>query len=296
MIENSSSQPAVSIIIPVYNGSNYLRSAIDSALAQTYRNVEVIVVNDGSNDGGVTEQIVLSYGDRIRYIRKQNGGVASALNAGIGEMTGDYFSWLSHDDIYYPNKLIEQVASMAGFSRPVVLYSDYEVIDSQARVLEWHVTADPCRPEEFCRQLIIDYPIQGCSALIPKECFATVGLFNENLRTTQDYDMWFRISQHYDFIHMRRVLLQSRVHNEQGTVTMSPLHVRECNEFLIDGMLKLLRDLELTSFPGSGKQFLAECLTSFSRDSTRHPGLHCSITANRYSREDRYSNLSPSGR
>ena len=81
----------VSIIIPVYNGANYLREAIDSALNQTYQNCEVIVVNDGSDDNGKTEEITLSYGSRIRYFRKENGGVATALNAGIREMQGEYF-------------------------------------------------------------------------------------------------------------------------------------------------------------------------------------------------------------
>ena len=92
-----SDTPMVSIIIPVYNGANYLREAIDSALAQTYSNFEVIVVNDGSNDGGETDRIATSYGEKIRYFRKENGGVASALNMGIKHMKGDYFSWLSHD-------------------------------------------------------------------------------------------------------------------------------------------------------------------------------------------------------
>ena len=89
-------QPTVSIIIPVYNGSNYLQEAIDSALAQTYPNCEILVINDGSCDEGKTEAIALSYGDRIRYFKKENGGVASALNMGIRQMTGEYFSWLSH--------------------------------------------------------------------------------------------------------------------------------------------------------------------------------------------------------
>jgi hypothetical protein len=73
-------RPRVSIIIPVYNGSNFLAEAIDSALAQTYQNTEVIVVNDGSTDRGATRAIAASYGDRIRYLEKENGGVASALN------------------------------------------------------------------------------------------------------------------------------------------------------------------------------------------------------------------------
>ncbi|MDR1982842.1 MAG: glycosyltransferase family 2 protein [Holosporaceae bacterium] len=90
--------PLVSMVTPVYNGSNYMREAIDSALAQTYKNIEIIVVNDGSTDN--TEDIALSYGDKIRYFKKENGGVASALNLAIENMKGKYFSWLSHDDAY----------------------------------------------------------------------------------------------------------------------------------------------------------------------------------------------------
>ena len=79
--------PLVSIVIPVYNGANYMREAIDSALAQTYKNIEVIVVNDGSTDN--TDEIAKSYGDKIRYFKKENGGVATALNLGIREMRGE---------------------------------------------------------------------------------------------------------------------------------------------------------------------------------------------------------------
>lgn len=78
----------VSIIIPVYNGGNYLRNAIDSALSQTYKNCEIIVVNDGSTDGGETAAIAKSYGNKIRYFEKKNGGVGTAVNLGIAEMTG----------------------------------------------------------------------------------------------------------------------------------------------------------------------------------------------------------------
>lgn len=80
---DSKFNPKVSIVIPVYNGSNYVRDAIDSALAQTYGNVEVIVVNDGSDDDGKTDEICRSYGKKIRYFKKKNGGVATALNKGI---------------------------------------------------------------------------------------------------------------------------------------------------------------------------------------------------------------------
>ena len=102
--------PLVSIIIPVYNGSNYVKEAIDSALAQTYKNIEIIVVNDGSNDDGATEKIALSFGDKIRYFYKANGGISSALNYGIEKMQGEYFSWLSHDDKYTETKIEKQIA------------------------------------------------------------------------------------------------------------------------------------------------------------------------------------------
>ena len=105
-------KPLVSIVIPVYNGSNFLAQAIDSALAQSHKNLEIIVVNDGSCDDGATERIALGYGDKIRYFCKPNGGVSSALNFGIEKMKGEYFSWLSHDDLYAPDKVEREVEAL----------------------------------------------------------------------------------------------------------------------------------------------------------------------------------------
>ena len=82
--------PKVVVIMPVYNGSNYMREAIDSALNQTYKNVEVVVINDGSTDGGKTDAIAKSYGDKIKYFVKENGGVSSALNFGIKYIQDNY--------------------------------------------------------------------------------------------------------------------------------------------------------------------------------------------------------------
>ena len=84
--------PLVSIVIPVYKGDPFLKDSIDSFLQHTYPNIEIIVVNDGSPDDGATERIAQSYGDRIRYFAKENGGVSSALNYGIAQMRGEWFS------------------------------------------------------------------------------------------------------------------------------------------------------------------------------------------------------------
>ena len=121
----SNFNPKISIVIPVYNGEKYMKEAIDSALDQTYKNTEIIVVNDGSTDK--TEEIALSYGDKIRYFYKGNGGQSSALNFGIEKMTGELFSWLSHDDVYYPQKIEKQIAflNQKHSNCDIFVYSNY---------------------------------------------------------------------------------------------------------------------------------------------------------------------------
>lgn len=124
------SNPLVSIIIPVFNGSNFLREAIDSALNQTYPNIEVIVVNDGSNDNRLTEEIAISYKNQIQYYYKENGGVGSALNLGIEKMKGDYFSWLSHDDLYTPQKIDSQISILKNYEdKTLIVTGGYKIID-----------------------------------------------------------------------------------------------------------------------------------------------------------------------
>ena len=128
-------KPKVSLVIPVYKGANYMREAIDSALAQTYENLEIIVVNDGSKDGGATDSIARSYGDKIRYFSKENGGVSTALNLAIKNMKGEYFTWLSHDDIYLPNKVESQVNYLIEnhlVGTKTILYADYALINDNS--------------------------------------------------------------------------------------------------------------------------------------------------------------------
>lgn len=222
-------QPKVSIVIPVYNGENYVRKAIDSALAQSYKNTEVIVVNDGSSDGGKTEEIAISYGDKIRYYRKENGGVASALNFGIRAMVGEYFSWLSHDDIYYPHKLEKQIGYLKGNEKNVILYSDYDIIDEKSRFIGSEKNSH-INKENIFYDLMTKWPVHGCTTLIPKHFFDRIGLFDERLKTTQDYDMWFRMSEKFKFVHLDEVLIASRVHPNQGTRSMQDVVQKECNE------------------------------------------------------------------
>lgn len=233
--------PKVSIVIPVCNGSDYLRSAIESALNQTYKNIEVIVVNDGSNDEGKTEAIANSYGQRIRYLYKENGGVASALNVGIRNMAGEYFSWLSHDDVYYPNKLEEQINYLQIMNRnDIIIYSDYELIDKNSTLIR-DVRLKKIDPRKMPAALLKKSFINGCTLLIPSICFDNEMPFKENLKSTQDYDLWFRLSLSYDFVHLNRILIRSRQHSKQASRTLRKSHKKECNEFFISSMKRLER-------------------------------------------------------
>jgi hypothetical protein len=226
--------PKVSIIIPVYNGSNYLREAIDSALAQTYDNFEVIVVNDGSNDNGKTEKICKSYGNKIRYIKKENGGVASALNRGIKEMKGEYFSWLSHDDVYYPNKIEKQINFLkTQEDKKTILYSSYDFIN-QDGIIEKTMRLSKENSFESLNNRF--YPffkllLNGCTMLINKELLIEQGGFDESLRTTQDYDLWYKILKKNDIRYIDSPLIQSRIHPQQESRKNISTHIKECDNF-----------------------------------------------------------------
>lgn len=216
----------VSIIIPVYNGSTYLKQAIDSALAQTYANTEVIVVNDGSTDGGLTESICFAYGEKIRYFAKTNGGVSSALNYGIEKMQGKYFSWLSHDDIYYPEKLARQIEYINANPEVRIVGSGLDVIDSDGNKLNSYVP--PLNTIVKNGREVMDTWIYGCSLLIDRRVFDEVGNFNLSNRTVQDMEMWLDIAAHgIPFYFLPDILCQWRMHMESDSFTKRRQHFDE---------------------------------------------------------------------
>lgn len=222
--------PRVSVVIPVFNGANFVREAMDSALAQTWPDVEVIVVDDGSDDDRATAGIARSYGGRIRYIHKDHGGVSSALNAGIRAMTGSYFAWLSHDDVYHPRKLERQIAALEGHGPGTIAYSDYELVGPDLRRIKRKILPD-VPPAGFRLWLMADSALHGCTVLVPRSCFESER-FDERLSTTQDYDMWFRLARHHRFVRVPEILLKYRIHGRQES-WMNPRRVEEGNRLLI---------------------------------------------------------------
>ena len=201
-----------------------MREAIDSALAQTYSNIEIIVVNDGSNDGGKTRDIALSYGNKIRYFEKENGGVSTALNLGIKNMGGAYFSWLSHDDVYLPEKVqveIDALRKAGDMSR--VVYSNWFNLKMPEGKIEEYTNTLSYRQEflETGAFAPLFGFISGCTLLIPKIYFDVYGGFDETFRAVQDYKKWFEIFRGKRLVYVRQPLILSRQHAEQTTNTYS---------------------------------------------------------------------------
>lgn len=259
--------PLVSIVIPVYNGSDYMREAIDSALAQTYDLVEVVVINDGSADDGETERIARSYGSRVCYVSKPNGGVATALNMGVEQMRGEYFSWLSHDDAYLPRKVENEVRWLALMEdRTTLVLEGCRLMDACGRCL---CTVSP-RAQYHERQLrmalfpLLRGAVNGCALLVHKSHFTRAGGFDPALRTTQDYDLWFRMFRNQPLLCMDSANVLSRVHSRQGSAADSA-HFEECSRLWI-GTMDGVIESERTAMDGSSEGFyrnmyffLADC-------------------------------------
>lgn len=230
--------PLVSIVIPVYNGANYMREAIDSALAQTYKNIEIIVVNDGSTDNGETERIALSYGDKIRYFKKENGGCASALNFGISQMCGEWFSWLSHDDVYMPTK-VESAVNMINQHNldreKTVISCGSSVIDASGELVrsikdgkQELLDGDTTFARFMCDGLILN----GCALLIPKNVLDTVGDFSTTYVFILDWMYWVNIAlSGFSFFLYSEPLVKNRRHRAQVTVQKQHLYVAENKKF-----------------------------------------------------------------
>ncbi len=157
-------------------------------------------------------------------------------------MVGEYFSWLSHDDVYYPHKLEVQVDYLRHLTnKEVILYGDYDLIDCNSQCLR-EVRLPHYEPELFLYELIQRSFLHGCTLLIPKICFECVGQFNEKLLTTQDYDLWIKMAKQYAFIHLPDKLIKSRYHSEQSSNQVKALHLEEDDQLHVLFIKELLSE------------------------------------------------------
>ena len=212
----------ISIVIPTYNAEKYLAETIISCLDQTYQDYEIIIVNDGSTDE--TEKIINRFQsnyNKVRSIYKANGGTASALNAGIKSMKGDWFKWLSADDKFSSKHtlkdmmfLISTIPAHEGF----MFYTNYNIVDQDSKFVRIFHEPDRTRLTRDLRnaELMFNYYGNGSTTLIHKKLIKKVGLFREGLGFGEDLEYWLRacIKFKYTLYHLPLKTIDYRVHTD----------------------------------------------------------------------------------
>jgi glycosyltransferase involved in cell wall biosynthesis len=200
--------PKVSIVMPVYNGEKHLREAVDSMLAQSFPDFELVIVNDGSTDRSV--EIIEGYDDpRIRLIENSLGkGVVGARNTGIANANGKYVAMMDCDDIAYPTRLEEQVAFLDDHPDYGMVGAWSEMIDEESCVMGNFMSC-PASPEAIPLLLLFNNCFTQSTVLIRKTALPEGGYLYPG---AEDYDLWVRIAQKAKVWNLQKVLVKYRVH------------------------------------------------------------------------------------
>ena len=210
----------VSVIIPAYNSEEYIVDTIKSVLAQTYKQIEIIVIDDGSTDG--TSNILKPYIHKIKYIKKENGGASSARNKGIVNSNGDYVAFLDADDLWRKNKIEKQMAIFKEFPDVGLVYCDSSTFDKEGVIHSSLSEIVETPTGNVLEAMIVHNFLNNSSIVVKRVCFDIAGLWNENLINGNDYDMWLRVASHYNFWFVDQVLVDTRYHSH-GLSSMTDL-------------------------------------------------------------------------
>lgn len=203
-------EPLVSVVIPNYNYGRFLRAAVDGALAQTYKNVEIIVADDGSTDE--SDDVIKSYGNKIRSFKQKNAGVSAARNRAFQETRGELIAYLDSDDIWLPEKLEKQVKLFRDAEIGLVhcgcadFDNDGKITAEHLNGLNGWVWEDLLR---YKRPVILG---GGSAVVVRREAIERAGGFDENLKIGEDWEFYFRVARLYKVGFVPEILLKYRRH------------------------------------------------------------------------------------
>jgi len=232
---NDQAKIIVSVIIPSYNSGEYLRAAIDSALNQTFKALEVIVVDDGSTDN--TVDIASSYGDKVILHQQENAGAAEARNSGAKIASGEWLAFLDADDIWDPVKIEKQLEHCGNYtwSHTDSVFIGFEQ-DGTVRC------SDRCPKHggNVLPMLIVNNSVSTSTVMVKREAFFEVGGFDKSLRALQDWDLWLKLAAKHELGYLPESFTQYMVHS--GSTSRSPrktlpYHIKIINRtFAPDGV------------------------------------------------------------
>ncbi len=232
----------ISVIIPSYNRAYLISRAVGSVLNQTFRDFELIVVDDCSTDN--TVEVVKSFNDkRIRYIRhEKNKGGSSARNTGIKLAKGEYIAFLDSDDEWLPEKIEQQIKILEDTSTNVgVVHTEFFIKEPDGKTHIAHKNV-PVKERNIHRQLL---EVEGSFVATPtifirKICFDKVGMFDENLTRLQDWELMIRISEYFEFIFIDTPLV--KVHITDNSISMNQEAYCQSKELILEKHYQKFRD------------------------------------------------------
>jgi glycosyltransferase involved in cell wall biosynthesis len=238
--------PLVSVIIPAYQAAAFIGDALDSVFRQSYRNFEVIVVDDGSPDGDELERAVAMYRQRIVYLRQENAGPSSARNAAIRQAKGEYLAFLDSDDVWRPECLASQIA-LALASQPArdLVYSDMlvsnELMPGSPSKFNGRRYTEVCPsngPVSFQSLVLEDCQAPTSCTMVRREIAIAAGLFDESIRRAEDYDLWLRIAH--------RTTRMARQQKVLGRLRARPGSLSSDGRKMGEGTVEVLKKLRAT--------------------------------------------------
>ena len=207
----------VSVVIPVYNSEKFLEECLDSILTQTYQNIEIIAVDDGSTDS--SPDILERYSDKINIISQKNQGLASALNLGISKMKGSWFKWFSPDDVMYSNTIEILIDEAKNYTDNTIIYSNWNIIDDTGNTLrEFHESNyNELSEFDFNLRLLDGQQINVNTTLIPAIFLKKYGIRELDEPVAIDYDFFLRSALLHDvrFHLISQPLVNYRIHSAQ---------------------------------------------------------------------------------
>jgi glycosyltransferase involved in cell wall biosynthesis len=246
----------VSIVMPAYNRQKYIASAIESVLAQTFADWELIVVDDGSRDGTcqIAERYAADHPGRITVIAQANAGVVIARNKAIRAARGTYVAFIDSDDLWHPEKLAHQVACFRLAPDAAFVYTGYETIDADNRT-DRIVRPDP-RFRGEVRDLLWTEPneILGPTLMVRRDALFAVGLFDERLRAAENVDLRLKLAHRGPIEYVDAVLYRYRKHGESltadsGAMLEQTLKMIQCHfDGPMDRAARRLRDRALANY------------------------------------------------
>lgn len=224
---STKTKPLVSVIIPAYQVSGFIKETLESVLSQTFKDYEVILINDGSPDTPLLEEQIKPYSHLITYLKQPNGGAGAARNAGVRAAQGKFVAFLDGDDVWLPNFLSAQLELLSSDGGYDVVYADATNFTNAGLSQSTNMDMNPSEGEVTVESLISARCCVITSSVVAlRSKVIIVGCFDERFRNSQDFDLWLRLAKHgARFTYQKRVLVHRRIY--EGSLASNPVNSLE---------------------------------------------------------------------